>query len=300
MAKPDSIFVDFKWIILLLLFVEVSGRNRYKKYIEPSFVEEDTNITVYKGQTAVLKCTVENLGPKTVVWRRISPNTFLSIGERMYAEIEEMSVDVTRYPKYDRVQTDLIIKHAQPTHSGLYECQISSTKIYNYIVQLNVLDTHPVFEPALTINGTVYVNKYSFINLTCNATGALRAPEDVDWFHNGIKIRQNDPHWRHRTYIYKYQQEVPGKSLVSTLMVERSEERDAGTYICRSSDKDTQSITVHVLNGVTADKNLQKREPNIGIVSKPGHQTLENSCSPCRLLNNGLFLMTFAVVFVHR
>lgn len=57
----------------------------------------------------------------------------------MYAEIEEMSVDVTRLPKYDRVQTDLIIKHAQPSHSGLYECQISSTKIYNYIVQLNVL-----------------------------------------------------------------------------------------------------------------------------------------------------------------
>lgn len=74
-----------------------------------------------------------------VVWRRMSPNIFLTIGEKMYAEIEEMSVDVTRLPKYDRVQTDLIIKHAQPSHSGLYECQISSTKIYNYIVQLNVL-----------------------------------------------------------------------------------------------------------------------------------------------------------------
>lgn len=44
----------------------VSGRNRYKKYIEPSFVPEPNNVTVHKGQTAVLKCTVENLGPKTV------------------------------------------------------------------------------------------------------------------------------------------------------------------------------------------------------------------------------------------
>lgn len=81
----------------------------------------------------VITCTFQ------VVWRRMSPNIFLTIGEKMYAEIEEMSVDVTRLPKYDRVQTDLIIKHAQPSHSGLYECQISSTKIYNYIVQLNVL-----------------------------------------------------------------------------------------------------------------------------------------------------------------
>lgn len=80
-----------------------------------------------------ITCTLQ------VVWRRMSPNIFLTIGEKMYAEIEEMSVDVTRLPKYDRVQTDLIIKHAQPSHSGLYECQISSTKIYNYIVQLNVL-----------------------------------------------------------------------------------------------------------------------------------------------------------------
>lgn len=297
MAKTDLLVVEFKWIILLFLFVEVSGRNRYKKYIEPSFVQEPNNITVYKGQTAVLKCTVENLGPKTVVWRRMSPNIFLTIGEKMYAEIEEMSVDVTRLPKYDRVQTDLIIKHAQPSHSGLYECQISSTKIYNYIVQLNVLDTQPVFEPALTINGTVYVSKYSNINLTCNATGALRAPEDIDWFHNGLKIRQNDPQWRHRTYIYKYQQEVPGRSLVSILTVERSEERDAGTYICRSSDKDTQSITVHVLN---ADKGVQKREHGSELVPKSDHQASRNLSRSSHVLDFVLYLATLAFVIVNR
>ncbi|XP_056020489.1 uncharacterized protein LOC125652343 isoform X2 [Ostrea edulis] len=274
----------------------VSGRNRYKKYIEPSFVPEPNNVTVHKGQTAVLKCTVENLGPKTVVWRRKSDNYFLSIGERMYADIEEMSVDVSRFHKFDRVQTDLIIKHAQPRHSGLYECQISSTKFYNYSVQLNVLDTYPEFEPALTISGTVYVSKFSNINLTCNATGAVRAPEDIDWFHDGQKIRQNAPQWRHRTYIYKYQQEVPGRSLVSTLTVERSEETDAGTYICRSSDKDTESINVHVLNGVTADKGVQKRNPSEGIGSKSDHQTLENSSPRCRLLNVTLFLMTLIMV----
>lgn len=102
-------------------------------------------------QNIVKFCSISNCTPNfiqfyyiyyitfQVVWRRMSPNIFLTIGEKMYAEIEEMSVDVTRLPKYDRVQTDLIIKHAQPSHSGLYECQISSTKIYNYIVQLNVL-----------------------------------------------------------------------------------------------------------------------------------------------------------------
>lgn len=119
----------------------------------------------------------------------------------------------------------------------------------NFLLQNIRLFCISRFISALTISGTVYVSKFSNINLTCNATGAVRAPEDIDWFHDGQKIRQNAPQWRHRTYIYKYQQEVPGRSLVSTLTVERSEETDAGTYICRSSDKDTESINVHVLNG---------------------------------------------------
>ncbi|XP_061192004.1 MAM domain-containing glycosylphosphatidylinositol anchor protein 1-like [Saccostrea echinata] len=292
MDRIKVLFVEFKWILILVLCLGVSGRNRYKKYIEPNFVKEPNNITIHRGQTAVLKCTVENLGPKTVVWRKKSDSYVLSIGDRMYADIEEMSVDVFKFPKYDRIQTDLIIKHTQPSHSGLYECQISSKKGYNFIVQLNVLDTQPAYEPALTINGTVYVSKFSKISLTCNATGAVRAPEDIDWFHKGQKIRQNDPHWRHRTLIYKYQ-EVPGRSLVSNLTVERAREEDAGTYICRSSDKDTKSINVHVLN---AGRDIYKREDDNGIASKHDHQTLENSSSRCRLLYVTMFLVTLVLV----
>lgn len=90
----------------------------------------------------------------------------------MYAEIEEMSVDVTRYPKYDRVQTDLIIKHAQPTHSGLYECQISSTKIYNYIVQLNVLGKY-IFQVEAYTSLFMSCDDLLSFNLPPNASSIL-------------------------------------------------------------------------------------------------------------------------------
>ena len=90
----------------------------------------------------------------------------------MYAEIEEMSVDVTRYPKYDRVQTDLIIKHAQPTHSGLYECQISSTKIYNYIVQLNVLGKY-IFQVEAYTSLFMSCDDLLSFNLPPNASSTL-------------------------------------------------------------------------------------------------------------------------------
>jgi hypothetical protein len=34
------------------------------------------------------------------------------------------------------------------------------------------------------------------LNLTCNATGAERAPGGVDWFHDGIIIRPHDDRWK--------------------------------------------------------------------------------------------------------
>lgn len=80
--------------------------------------------------------------------------------------------------------------------------------------------------------------------------GLLRVLEDIDWFYNGLKIRQNDFQWCYWIYIYKYQQEVFGWLLVSILMVEWSEEWDVGIYICWSLDKDIQSIIVYVFNGM--------------------------------------------------
>jgi hypothetical protein len=36
-------------------------------------------------------------------------------------------------------QWDLIIKRAQPRHSGMYECQISAKNVYTHYVNLKVL-----------------------------------------------------------------------------------------------------------------------------------------------------------------
>ncbi|KAK3096969.1 hypothetical protein FSP39_005246 [Pinctada imbricata] len=183
---------------------------------------------------------VDNLGPKTVVWRREATDYVLSIGTMMYAPNDEMSIDYRTFPR-DRTQWDLIIKRAQPEHSGTYECQISAAKVYTYYVRLTVR--------AIELQGTEYVNKFSQINLTCNATGATRAPDDIDWFHNGQKIYMKDPKWQERLTITKYQPEIPGRSLISQLLIKRSRISDHGTYICRSSDLNTKSIPVHVLNG---------------------------------------------------
>lgn len=55
----------------------------------------------------------------------------------MYAQRNGMSVDF--HEKGHMTNSSLIIKRAKPHHSGIYECQISSTDVYTYRVRLNVL-----------------------------------------------------------------------------------------------------------------------------------------------------------------
>jgi len=70
----------------------------------------------------------------------------------------------------------------------------------------------------------------------------------IDWFHKGHVIQTQHHKWRDRAVITQRIPEVPGRSLISELIIEPSQARDAGTYVCRSSNLDTTSITVHILN----------------------------------------------------
>ena len=105
----------------------------------------------------------------------------------------------------------------------------------------------------IKIRGTEYVSLFDQIKLVCNATGAYNAPVDIDWFHNGHLISLSDPVWNDRIKIIENNPRVPGRSLISELIVEHSFSHDAGRYVCRSSDLPTDriitdSMDVNVLN----------------------------------------------------
>ncbi|KAK3098148.1 hypothetical protein FSP39_016643 [Pinctada imbricata] len=151
--------------------------------------------------------------------------------------MENQGIDISRQRISDRItRWDLVIKRVQKTDAGSYECQVSSVVPIKYLIQLNVI-------------GSAYVNLYQRINLTCNASGIERAPEDIDWFHKGHKISQKNRHWRNRFQIVKFTPEAMGRSLISRLIIDHGLAKDRGVYICRSSDLQTTSIVVHVLNG---------------------------------------------------
>ncbi|XP_069137284.1 zwei Ig domain protein zig-8-like isoform X4 [Argopecten irradians] len=217
------------------------------------------------GELAILQCKIRNLGPKQVSWRKVSLDYPLTVGTLLFDPQEELSVDhkklggmVTQY--------NLIIKRAQPRHSGKYECQISAKNIHTHHVYLTVLDSPLHIEPAISIRGTEYVSRYDEIRLDCNATGAVRAPDDIDWFHNGHMIVKDDLRWRGRIKVVKYKPEVPGRSLISHLIIEYSLLSDGGRYVCRSSDLETVSMDVNVLNSeemkLVRDAGKNRRDPN--------------------------------------
>ena len=102
------------------------------------------------------------------------------------------------------------------------------------------------FFVEVSLTGTTLLDSRGTINLTCNATGAVRAPESVDWFHEGIIIRPQHERWNGRLRI---KMKATSRSLISQLTIKESTLHDQGSYICRSSDRETMSIEVYILEG---------------------------------------------------
>ncbi|KAL3866923.1 hypothetical protein ACJMK2_044170 [Sinanodonta woodiana] len=238
------------WFMIMFILIETVTCYIVKRYGPPRFLQTPVNITVSKGELAVLGCHIQNLGPKMkVVWRDTSKDFPLTIGTMTFAPEDEMSVDY-KYISRTESHWDLTIKNVKPHHAGLYECQISSSTLFTHYVRLNVIDEPEtsVKISAVRVTGDEYVTLHEKIHLTCNATGADHAPDDVDWFFEGNRIHTSSPRWRDRVEVLK-RRPIPGKAYISDLIIRRSTMADQGSYVCRSSDLSVNSIKVHVLNG---------------------------------------------------
>lgn len=255
------------WTVhLLIVFILSSeGRHSHRKHKDwkihvpapPEILTEAHNVTVHSNERIVLRCTVRNRRTKDVQWRLIHTKYPLTIGTETWTSDKDISVFYTKYNDTDE-GWDLVIKEAKPRHTNTYECQISTMKSNRRYVHLTVLDKPVEKIPAVELTGTAYLDINQKVNLTCNATGVIRAPEDVDWFHNGNIIDHHNNMWGQRLTISKQIPQIPGRWLISELIIEKSTLKDQGMYICRSSDNEAASFYVTILdNGV-----LQKQKRN--------------------------------------
>lgn len=253
---------DLIHVLFLTFLVSVRAYN-YKRQVRPTFLDTGRrNITVAKGGLAELRCRIRNLGPKEVAWRKLSMDYPLTVGTFVFEKDDHISVDHKTLSS-DVAEWNLVIKRAQPKHSGTYECQISATNVLTHHVHLHVLDSPSGVESAIELGGTKYVNLYDPITLTCNATfgrDALSSAQ-VDWFHNGQIIKSSDSHWSNRLRIAQYIAS-DGRTIISELRITHSVHEDDGRYVCRTTNyvndrQETDSIDVIVLT--TANKDISKR-----------------------------------------
>ncbi|XP_050402228.1 hemicentin-1 isoform X2 [Patella vulgata] len=216
---------------------------RPQTYTLPTFVETERNVTFDVGDNARLPCSLQNLGPKVVIWKKVDQVHPISIGDYIYVPDSDYYVE-HRETSIPSSEWNLRIKDVKIHHAGVYECQISAKEEIVRNITLNVVDSYKSNKPGIELGGTLFVEKGSEIKLKCSASAIDYLPLDVDWFKDGLKLR---PNTESRVSISKYPSSDTN-TLNSTLIIKHSNMTDAGTYVCRSSKRHIASLKVVVLN----------------------------------------------------
>ncbi|KAK7501616.1 hypothetical protein BaRGS_00007047, partial [Batillaria attramentaria] len=257
---------------------------------QPRFLDTPRNFTYREGQLARLECSLENLGTKKVIWRKASDPNPMTIGRRTF--VDDTRVMVEHLPLGR--DWHLLIKQVRLDDDGQYECQVASTdKDLRRYVNLIVTpgEKPPISKPEIHIEGATYVEKNSVIRLNCSATGKEHSPDDIDWFLNGQKLVTDSAD---QVWIEK-RVSLMDRTISSVLTIENANMKNAGIYVCRTSDLQIASARVDVLN---ADTNNVKRD---GVTHSPHYDVPPRSGSSKLSPNDKVLtslLPLFAVFFL--
>ncbi|XP_052231544.1 fibroblast growth factor receptor 3-like isoform X2 [Dreissena polymorpha] len=223
-----------------------SGYNIQPETPAPDFLSSPLNVTFRRGELAVLRCSVYNLGTKTVVWRRHEHSFPLTSGTMTVVADDRIQIGHVDFKN----QWDLMIKNVQPDDEGVYECQVASTnRNIRKLVSLTVIDSKAE-AMEITISGEQYVERGEPLTLHCNVTGQHYTPDEIDWFRNGEKVTSE----KHRGVKLFKQLSMAYKTFTSILSINEATMEDSGVYVCRSSNMHIANTKVHVLSAETSNK----------------------------------------------
>ncbi|XP_060064117.1 hemicentin-2-like [Ylistrum balloti] len=289
-------------LVLSATFMLVSARERYNynsRYPVPNFLTSETNVTYMAGDKAILECAVENLGTRTVVWRKLPSTTPLTIGRFLY--ISNDAITVGHQP--DSYHWNLHIHPVTAEDEGEYECQVSSSdKTIRQRVNLTVLapwGSIPYKKdkgrstPDIRIFSPEHVNKGHPIQLHCNATGADTQLDELDWFINGHRVSTN---FQKGVYIDKTVS-LGSNTISSTLHIAQASMDDMGTYTCRTSAAQIKSTKVTVLNDLSEIPKDKRDNPTQSILQPAAKPEPSNSRNggPTISLQRHLVILTIVL-----
>ncbi|XP_060605632.1 lachesin-like [Ruditapes philippinarum] len=248
---PDSlsVYIIPRLIISLYLitigYKTVSGSKVKSPAQLPSFKDTQSSYTFPEGALAVLYCSIQNLGARTVVWRKATYPNPLTVGKMTY--VPDDRYQVHHIP--DKEEWNLLIKDIQHNDSGIYECQISTKEKYiRKLIRVIVVD-RPYAKRDIVITGRQKMKKGETLLLSCKATGGKSAPDDLDWIKGNRKLISDKSG---RINITKHISYVTN-TIISNLTIKQAVANDAGTYECRTTDSMSRQFSVDV-TGESSDK----------------------------------------------
>jgi len=211
------------------------SNNKYDNGVPIFDLVQTKDVVNVVGGVAKLKCTVHNLGDKTVSWIRLSDTSLLTVGGYTYTS--DLRLESKHEPGSPHWY--LIIRNVSLVDDGQYECQVSTTPHMSTTISLQIKEAK-----VQVLGGPdMYVDTGSVINLTCSIWWTPSPPEVTLWHHNSSLISHRGPR--------------PGVSLIIDkadvttvqLLIMSARYNDSGVYTCLPDNAPATNVTLHVLTG---------------------------------------------------
>ncbi|CAG7825968.1 unnamed protein product, partial [Allacma fusca] len=180
----------------------------------PKFKTRGQTYRVVTGETVVLPCRVDNLGPYVILWKR--GNAVLSAGE----------MKITLDPRIQLVDGfSLEIKKVRPQDGGDYICQLSTYTPDEQVHTLEILVPPNVrSEPN---NGHITITKGDNVNLQCRGSG--NPVPTITW------TRKNN-------LLPNGEQSAEG----NIYSIQKADRHQAGVYLCTANNKVGSPVTASI------------------------------------------------------
>ncbi|ESO01614.1 hypothetical protein HELRODRAFT_123548, partial [Helobdella robusta] len=140
--------------------------------LEPKLDSAFSNVTVIIGQTALLLCSIENLGKYKVAWLDSNSIT-LTYEERRIVDDSRFAIERPNVENWH-----LQVREVRMSDAGQYRCTVNTYLVKRKVVHLFVNVPPTILGPSPS-KEIIVVHEGANLTIACNATGSPQ-PE-ITW-----------------------------------------------------------------------------------------------------------------------
>ncbi|XP_052281209.1 hemicentin-1-like [Dreissena polymorpha] len=213
------------------------------EYESPTyFIPQPNNLTYRARSTAILTCTVKNLGKKFIVWRKTAEPHPISVGNMMYAP--DTRYEVAFAP--DRREFNLVIRAVSQNDAGVYECQVSSRDklVRHVLLRIEVVLLTAAVDYVADYDGpTYFIPQPNNVTYQAGATATLTCSVENLGKKFIVWRKTAEPHpISVGNMIYapdtRYEVAFAPERREFNLGIRAVTQNDAGVYECQVSSRD--------------------------------------------------------------